>query len=274
MQFYAKAVDVASRIVDQFAAGTVPDALANAFLIPDGIPCQKWSWCNRVLTILAGHFDARSFKEWQKVGRQVKKGEKAFWIFAPLCKRDVKDGEEIYRLFGFKAVPRFGLAQTDGDDVPTSAALRHLDSLPLRSLADKWGLSVECREAGHTLGSYNVDMLTGEGVAITLATRNLSTWAHELVHAAEHRLGKDLHRADPRAEIVAELGGATLLRVLGYEVEADLGGAYEYCKAWAKAEKAELRSICCGVLTDIGAAVSFILEEAATSPAEAVSVAS
>ena len=55
--------------------------------------------------------------------------------------------------------------------------------------------------------------------------QNLSTWAHELIHAADDRLGK-LGKCKVNNEVVAELGGAVLLQCLGKPVEADLGGAW------------------------------------------------
>ncbi len=79
MQFYGKAQSVATRIVEQFQAGNIPKALAQVFIQrKDDIPCRSWSWTNQLLSALAGHDDARSYLDWQSVGRQVRKGERAF----------------------------------------------------------------------------------------------------------------------------------------------------------------------------------------------------
>jgi len=68
---------------------------------------------------------------------------------------------------------------------------------------------------------------------------NLLTWAHEMVHATDHRNGKltELGR-HWRKETVAELGGAVLLQIIGYPHEADLGGCWKYIQSYA--EKAGL----------------------------------
>jgi hypothetical protein len=84
------------------------------------------------------------------------------------------------------------------------------------------------------------------------------------VHQAEHRLGALTRRGqDQEQEIVAELGGAVLLTVLGQRVEADWGGAYRYIKSYAKAKDGEglLREVMC-VTGRMAAAVTHILDEA------------
>ena len=52
--------------------------------------------------------------------------------------------------------------------------------------------------------------------AIAVGVKNLATWAHELIHAADDRLGNLTERGQHwRSETVAELGGAILLEALG-----------------------------------------------------------
>jgi len=96
-------------------------------------------------------------------------------------------------------------------------------------VAHEWGLNVIATSAEKYLGYYSRSNST-----IALAVKNLSTWAHELTHAADDRMAplKGGQHADQ--EIVAELGGATILQMLGYDVEADLGGAWDYIKGYAK----------------------------------------
>jgi antirestriction protein ArdC len=59
------------------------------------------------------------FKNWQSMGRYVKKGEKGIAILAPIFKIvEDEDGEEVEKLIGFKAVYVFDVSQTDGDPLP------------------------------------------------------------------------------------------------------------------------------------------------------------
>ena len=58
---------------------------------------------NRLLMMLAGTEDARGFRQWEKVGRMVKKGAKAFYILAPriIKVKDEETEEEKHVLAGF-----------------------------------------------------------------------------------------------------------------------------------------------------------------------------
>ena len=102
------------RIVDRFERGNLPEALAPIFIKhADDMPCRRWSWSNQLLTALAGYDDARTYKDWQKVGRQVRKGEKGFHILELVTVKknetDRETGEErdTYRAVGIKAGARF-----------------------------------------------------------------------------------------------------------------------------------------------------------------------
>ena len=56
----------------------------------------------------------KGYKSWQKLGRQVKKGEKAIKIFAPMSRKtENKDGKEERRLSGFRLISVFDLSQTE-----------------------------------------------------------------------------------------------------------------------------------------------------------------
>jgi hypothetical protein len=227
MKFYGKAEEAADDILRAFRhPTTLPQPLAQIFVHrKDNLPCRSWSWRNQLLVALHGFSDARGFRQWEQVRRRVKKGEKAFRILSPVARtvEDEDTGEKRTILHGFRGTPVFGYEQTEGAALPKGdpATDNWLSSLPLLEVAKSWGLSVEAfsgREARY-LGAFSPT--TG----IALGVKNLSTWAHELVHAADHRNGKLKELGQHwRSEIVAELGGAVLLRILGHEQEADLGG--------------------------------------------------
>jgi hypothetical protein len=63
-------------IVQRLKEGGIPEAIAfSVFPIPN-IPASRWSLINRTLMFFAGTNDARGFRQWQEVGRHVKKGQK------------------------------------------------------------------------------------------------------------------------------------------------------------------------------------------------------
>jgi len=136
--------------VGLFRDGSVPKALAPIFVRRrDGVPCRRWSWSNQLITALHGYADARGFRQWEQVGRHVKRGEQAFYILAPctwkVVEQDSETGAEADRvlLYGFRSVPVFGHEQTDGRPLPVyTENERFIDGLPLVSVARAWGLNV------------------------------------------------------------------------------------------------------------------------------------
>ena len=269
MNFYGKAIDVADKIVKAFEAGNVPKALAQTFITCGGRHCDGYSWTNQMLVALGGYSDAMGFKQWLKVGRCVKKGEKATHILAPCTRKidDPKTGEPRTIVTGFRVAVVFGLEQTTivNDELwakhnkANAEAENRLEALPLRAVADAWGLTVKPYngKTANALGWYR------RGKAIALGVENLSTWAHELCHAADDKAGKLVeHGQHWRSETVAELGGAILMLCLGYETDADLGGAWEYISKYATTAKIEPIKACMDVLKRTCDAVALILQTA------------
>ncbi len=88
----------------------------------------RYSWHNCMLIGMQrpSATQVAGYRQWQKLGRQVRKGEKSIAIIAPCTyKREVErdDGETdteagVY----FRAVSVFDIAQTDGQDLPTVEA--------------------------------------------------------------------------------------------------------------------------------------------------------
>jgi hypothetical protein len=233
MQYSGKAVEVASKIIEAFQSGNLPKALAPIFIRrKDGVPCRSWSWGNQLLCVIYGTSDARGIRQWNECGRWVKKGSKAFDILVPLMKpatvidEETKQEKRIEVLVGFKTAPVFAVECTDGKAIEQDQeVLQWINALPLVDVARSWGLNVDAFNGmdGKALGHFCKDQAIGLGV------QNLSTWAHELLHAADHRLGNLKEKGQHwRSETVAELGGAILLECLGYSSESDRGGCFDY----------------------------------------------
>ncbi len=265
MNLYGKAAQAAQDILGAFQnPGNLPAPLAQVFIHrKDRSPCRAWSWRNQLIVALRGHSDARGFRQWQAVGRHVRKGENAFYILSPCVKRvmDPKTGEERSVLYGYRGTPVFGLNQTEGAELELTdpAVLGWLRALPLREIAQSWGLKIEAFDGSGAdcLGKFR------RGEAIALGVKNLSTWAHELVHAADHRNGKFAELGQHwRSETVAELGGAVLLCTLGLKHDADLGGCWDYVQSYASRSGIDPLRACNLVLDRTCEAVSLILDTA------------
>jgi len=76
---------------------------------------------NNVYLIVSQRPDATQvagYKTWQKLGRQVRKGERGILILAPcVVKRETETGEQARSMF-FRTVSVFDVGQTDGDALP------------------------------------------------------------------------------------------------------------------------------------------------------------
>ena len=268
MKYYGRAEGVAEKIVEAFKSGNIPKALAPVFVRrKDGVPCRAWSWGNQLICILNGTQDARGLKQWNTVGRTVKKGSKCFDILVPLMKtvtaKDTETGEEkkVQVLYGFGTAPVFSIDCTEGAELPKVdvEVTQWMNSLPLIEVARSWGLDVDAFNGltGAPKGKY------ARKRAIALGVKNLATWAHELIHAADDRLGNLTERGQHwRSEIVAELGGAILLEALGQDYESDRGGCFDYVQAYAKEAGIEPVQACMSVLKRTCDAVNLLLMEA------------
>jgi antirestriction protein ArdC len=159
------------------------------------------------------------YHAWRKLGRNVRKGEQAIWILAPMTRRvETDDAEEPGRvLSGFKAAAVFDIEQTDGEPLPEIATrLQGDDPLGsydlLREAADSLGYTVKAEQLpGEINGDCNVNTRTIRVECRNDGRQQVKTLAHELGHAVLHD-GFDGTRevAELEAESVAFIVCATL----------------------------------------------------------------
>ena len=165
--------------------------------------------------LLAGTADARGYKQWNEVGRYVRKGAKAFRILGPVFVRkllessDPSNDEEVEVLVGFRAIPVFRLEDTEGDELPT---YKPRDPPPLIEVAERFGMKVNYLRL-----SAGVFGLTDyERQVISLATEDWSVFFHELAHSLHRSFEpKTSHNQEPEAETIAQLVAAPLARLYG-----------------------------------------------------------
>jgi hypothetical protein len=175
---------------------------------------HRYSWGNCALIAMQRPeaTQVAGFKAWQQLGRQVRKGEHAIRILAPMTVKERDDhGEETgERVIFFRAVAVFDIAQTDGEPLPEPPSEpitgdsheRYIE--PLRAHARSLGFSVESEDLDHA-GGY----CDAQRKRIVIASRIESANArvrvlvHELAHA--HGVGyRDYGRED--AEVIIESG--------------------------------------------------------------------
>jgi N-terminal domain of anti-restriction factor ArdC len=253
---------IANDLLNAFQTGTLPAALAQVFIRRNiDVPSKHWTWTNRTVGILRGHVYAAGFRQWEALGRHVRKGEHSFHILAPKLKKDeeAESNEGCMVLVGYQSIAVFGYLQTYGEPLPGAEdEPAFVDALPLIGIARSWGLSVgtyAIRDNPKALGYF------APGLGIGLATENLLVWAHELVHAADHRLGTYSGRGI-NSEVVAQLGASILLECLGHSDKSDSGGTYRYIEGYCEKHDRKVLSVCTELLERTCRCVSHLLDEA------------
>lgn len=227
-----KARATLDKIVESFKAGDIAEAVARTHFPRSDVPMDRWSFNNRLIAFFAGTQDARGFRQWEKVGRHVKKGSKAFYILAPLTYKvtDEETGKESIRIRGFKEVPVFRVEDTDGD--PIDYSLPELPEFPLADVAEKFGLTVRAGFFdGFSLGFY-----AGSIETIEMHTEETKVFFHELAHAAHERaIGEEKFRANSysKNEVVAETVALTLALMHGGTWERESGNSHRYIEHYS-----------------------------------------
>ena len=251
-------------LLDMFQSGNFPQAVAMSIIQKhedDIIPSDKWSLGNRLLMKFQGTEDARGFRQWQQVNRQVKKGAKAIHIFSPIMKKisdnDKKVDEEPQKpvIIGFSPLPVFRFEDTEGEDMP-SFDYSPKTYPPFFDVAEKLGIEVSYKP----LRNYYFGLYNSRFDKITLCSEDAITYYHELAHALDNRLNPDFQKfSKERKEIVAEFAGIVLCQLSGISGYEDQSYHYirEYCKK-DKTDAAILKSIM-SVLADVEKIVEKIL---------------
>ena len=252
-------------MLSMFESGKFPESVAMTIIRKqegDNIPSDSWSLGNRVLMKIQGTEDARGFRQWQQVNRQVKKGAKAIHILSPVMKKiveaDKKTGEEVQKIIiiGFSPLPVFRYEDTEGEEV---AQYNYAPKTypPFYDVADKLGIEVTYKPLrSNYFGLYN-----SKRDKISLCSESAITYYHELAHALDNRLNPDFKKkSKKRKEIVAEFAGIVLCQLSGISGYEDQSYKYisEYCKK-DKTEGAVLKSIM-GVLSDVEKIVEKVIE--------------
>jgi hypothetical protein len=180
----------------------------------------------------------------------VKKGAKSFYILAPLVVK--KDDEE--RLIGFKPVAVFRAEDTDGQ--PLDYQSHQLPELPLMDKANEWGVNVKAVPGNYQYYGF----FSQARKEIGLATPDECVFFHELSHAGHCRIVGGLKPGqDPMQEVVAELCGAALCRLVGKSGGKYFGNAYRYIGRYAEKLKITPVAACLRALRECELTLKLIL---------------
>ena len=250
MKLSTKAQKSLNQVIDRFKAGDLSPLVEVARIRrhpEDHRPFDKWSFSNQVLAFIqTGSLDCRGYRQWQKTGRHVRKGERASYILGPRHKKitDEETGEEKLILTGFISIAVFAAHQTEGEPLPEFEY--QPEALPpLVEVAEGLNIPVTYeplppdrlgqyapRQDAIALGTHNVQnafgVLPGQKPAGLLYA-----FFHELAHAIHYRVNPQVKPGKDKAkkETVAELTATVLMHLYGLGDRT--GNCWDYIQSYA-----------------------------------------
>lgn len=251
-----KVKEVLDQLVEMFKTGDVPAAIAVQMHPPYDKPSNRWSLSNKISLLVHGTVDARGYRQWQEVGRQVKKGARAVYILAPRVRKENDQGIKEPRIIGFIGVPVFKIEDTEGEELECTKLPP--PDFPLLERAAEWGITVKAVNGNGMAAGWYAPLEK----SILVATTEEKTFFHELSHAAHFRItkGKMKPGQDPDQEIIAELSAQTLCYLVGKRSSGDTrGNTYRYLEHYAKQMGKDVGSACLKVLSVVEKVLDLIL---------------
>lgn len=248
---------VTNRIIEQLENNIVPwekpwgGTLDSAF---NRVSKKPYSILNQILLKYDGEY--ASFKQWKDLGGHIRKGEKSeivvFWKMYPI-KEKQDDGTEIIKTIPLlKYINVFHISQVDGVE-PLKQKVTH-DIEPIEKaekiLNDYWNrenITIE-----HVKGDKAFYSPMFDKIQLPLfeqfkqSEEYYSTAFHESVHSTmktsrcnrqEDRKGKVVSFGSEeysKEELVAEVGSAQLMNIVGIETTKSFRNSTAYIQSWLK----------------------------------------
>jgi antirestriction protein ArdC len=210
---------------------------------------HTYSWGNQLLIAVQRPqaTQVAGYRTWQRLGRQVRKGEKGIAILAPMTVRKTVEDEEtgetrtVYQCVGFRVEYVFDIAQTDpipgkAERTPEPLTLPILDAwAKLVEYAEGRGLRVTIGPTGDARGWYNSATREIRVSATLEGAWRVRTLAHEIAHSILHPLGYDAGeepRPRDQAELEAESTAFVVLSALGINTDEVQWYSFGYVAGW------------------------------------------
>lgn len=248
---------VTNRIIEQLENNIVPwekpwsGTLDGAF---NRVSKKPYSILNQMLLKYDGEY--ASFKQWKDLGGHIRKGEKSeivvFWKMYPI-KEKQDDGTEIIKTIPLlKYINVFHISQVDGVEPLKQKATHDIEPIDKaeKILNDYWNrenITIE-----HVKGDKAFYSPMFDKIQLPLfeqfkqSEEYYSTAFHESVHSTmktsrcnrqEDRKGKVVSFGSEeysKEELVAEVGSAQLMNLVGIETTKSFRNSTAYIQSWLK----------------------------------------
>lgn len=257
---------VTDRIIEQLENGVIPwekpwtGVRSGAF---NRVSKKSYSLLNQMLLKNEGEY--ATFKQWTELGGHIRKGEKSeivvFWKILPV-EEEQEDGTKVVKQIPLlKYINVFHISQVDGVEPLPQEKLNDIEPIEQAEsiLQDYWTrehITVEHIKGNKAFYSPMRDM-----IQLPLfeqfkdANEYYSTAFHESVHSTmkESRCNRAEERKDKlvafgseeysKEELVAELGSASLMNIIGIETKKSFKNSTAYIQSWIRVLKNDVKFI-------------------------------
>lgn len=271
---------VTDRIIEQLDNGVIPwhkpwSGIASGAY--NTVSNKTYSLLNQMLLKHDGEY--ATYKQWSELGGQVRKDEESeivvFWKMIPV--EEKVDGEIVKKTIPYlKYINVFHVSQVDGVQPKDKKAIIHE---PIKE-AEKIIADYDARESitmEDVLGNNAYYAPLRDYLCVPTKeqysdiNKYYSTKFHEMVHSTGHK--SRLNRFDDntkiapfgsedysKEELVAEIGSASLMSLIGIETEKTFKNNVAYIQSWLKVLKNDKRMIV-SASSRAQKAVEYILNE-------------
>lgn len=275
---------VTDRIIEQLENGVIPwqkpwtGIKSGAY---NRISKKSYSLLNQMLLKHDGEY--ATFKQWEDLGGHVRKGEKSeivvFWKIQPIEEEQEDGTKEVKQIPLLRYFNVFHISQVDGVEPLSKDALKEIEPIEKADqiLNDYWtreNITVEHIASDKAYYSPKRDLIhLPLFEQFTDANEYYSTAFHESVHStmkesrcnrAEDRKGKLVAFGSEdysKEELVAEIGSASLMNIMGIETSKSFKNSSAYIQGWLSALQNDVKFIV-SASSKAEKAVNYILGEA------------
>lgn len=258
---------VTERIIDQLENGVIPwqrpwtGIRSGAY---NRVSKKPYSLLNQMLLKYDGEY--ASFKQWQDLGGHVRRGEKSemvvFWKIQPVEEEREDGTTEIKQIPLLRYYSVFHISQVDGVEPLAKEELNN-EIEPIEKadqvLKDYWArenITVKHMKGNRAYYSSMSDMICLPLFEqFTSANEYYSTASHESIHStmkesrcnrAEDRKGKLVAFGSEdysKEELVAEIGSASLMNIIGIETSGTFRNSTAYIQNWLSVLRNDVKFI-------------------------------
>lgn len=257
---------ITERIIEQLEQGVIPwekpwsGVREGAF---NRISKKSYSLLNQMMLKHDGEY--ATFKQWQELGGHIRKGEKSeivvFWKIYPIEEVQEDGTKTVKQIPLLKYINVFHISQVDGVEPLPKEELHDIEPIEKAEsiLQDYWAreqINVEHVKGNKAFYSPMLDM-----IQLPLfeqfkdANEYYSTAFHESVHSTmkESRCNRAEERKNKlvafgseeysKEELVAELGSASLMNIIGIETKKSFKNSTAYIQSWIRVLKNDVKFI-------------------------------